>query len=181
MNRRSFLIRTAAGVIVVSRPLRLAAADPCIKNLRADNIPTIGDAYGSGSLTNNITNVDVVEMDLEEDDKVLFHFRVTNTRASNIRIVHCQPHAANSWARRETFGPFAAVNGHDFYKAGTAPRGWRARNDSNAFYAEAHVNGVWQRMSQIREVRTTPDARRAHMEWHHPHEVRFEVWATDTR
>jgi hypothetical protein len=125
--------------------------------------------------------MDVAEMNLEEDDKVRFHFRVTNTQATNIRIFHCQPWAANSWVRREAFGPFGAVNAHDFFKAGTQPGGWRADNDSNAFYAEANVNGVWQPMGQLTEIRTTPDGKRAHMEWHQPHEVRFEVWATDTR
>jgi hypothetical protein len=181
MNRRSFVIGAAAGVLAISKGVRLAAHDPCISALRADNIPTIGDPNGSGGLTNIMTNVGVCEMNLEQDDKVLFHFRVTNTRANNIRIVHCQPWAANSWVRKERLGPFGEVNAHDFFKAGTQPGGWRANNDSNAFYAEVNINGVWQSMGQLREIRATGDARRAHMEWHSPHEVRFEVWATDTR
>jgi hypothetical protein len=181
MERRTFLVGTAAGLVAATRSLRLAANDPCISKLRADNLPVIGDPRPGGGLNNQTINVDVCEMNFEEDDKVLFHFRVTNTGTNNIRIFHCQPWAANSWARKETFGPFTAVSAHDFYKAGTQPRGWRADNDSNAFYAEVNVGGTWKRMTGLTQIRLSPDVRVAHMEWHQPHEVRFEVWAVDTR
>jgi hypothetical protein len=131
-----------------------------------------------------MTNVDVGEMNLEEDDKVLFHFRITNTGDNRVRIAHCKPHAANSWERRDPqrLGPFAKVNAQDFYRPGTqAGGGWRADNDSNAFYAEVEINGAWQQMRQLTQVRLSPDAKIAHMEWHQPHEVRFEVWAVDRR
>jgi hypothetical protein len=181
MNRRRFLSGAAAGVFVASRSLRIFANDPCITHLRPENLPVIGDPRDGGGLNAQTPNVDVCQMDLEEDDDVLFHFRVTNTGSNQVRIFHCQPWAANSWARKETFGPFATVNAKDFFKSGTQPRGWRADNDSNAFYAEANVGGTWTRMSGLTQVRLAPDAKIAHMEWHQPHEVRFEVWAVDTR
>ena len=121
-------------------------------------------------------------MNLEEDDKVRFHFRVTNIGGNKVRIFHCQPWAADSWVRKDLFGPFLSVNAHDFYKAGTqADGGWRADNDSNAFYAEVNIGGNWQRMRGLTQIRASADAKVAHMEWRQPQELRFEVWAVDNR
>jgi len=183
MNRRSFLAGAVAVGFATPRSLHVFSVnDPCISNLRADNLPTVGDKNDGGNLDNIITNVDVCEMNLEEDDKVLFHFRVTNTRNNQIQIFHCQPHSANSSKRVERFGPFGRVTRHDFFKAGTRDQGgWRADNDSNAFYAEVKIGGNWQRMGQLTQIRSSTDDKVAHMEWHQPHEVRFEVRAVDNR
>ena len=182
MRRRSFLTTLGAGAFAVSRSVRLLANDPCLSKLRGETISTIGDPATGGGLSGQVHNVGVCEMNLEEDDKVRFHFRVTNTGDNQVRIFHCQPWAADSWARKEVFGPFPKVNARDFYKAGTqAAGGWRADNDSNAFYAEVNVGGTWQRMGGLTQVRPSADAKIGHMEWHQPHEVRFEVWALDTR
>jgi hypothetical protein len=158
------------------------ANDPCINSVRAETLSIIGDPADGGGLNNQVPNVVVCEMNFEEDDKVLFHFRVTNTGDNQIRIFHCQPWAGNSWARKETFGPFPKVNALDFYKVGTqAHGGWRADNDSNAFYAEVNVGGNWQRMGRLTNLNLGGGAKVAHMEWHQPPEVRFEVWAVDNR
>ena len=158
--------------------------DPCMNNVRAETIAFIGDAGPGGGLTGVNRNVPVCEMNLEEDDEVLFHFVVTNTGSNPVVVFHCQPWAANSFVRRESFGPFATVNNFLFFKGGTAPLGWRADNDSNAFYAVVNVGGAWQRMAGPNQVRLSGDAKVAHMEWQHPQGggvVRFEVRAVDTR
>jgi len=177
MQRRLFLAGGVASVIGVTSSVRLFAVDnPPVSDLKQSEL-TVGDAAPGGSLS-NIQRIRLWEMNLEEDDNVRFYFRLTNTASRQVRIVHCQPWAANSWVRREIFGPFGQVNALDFYKAGWPAPGWRADNDSNAFYCLINNNGRWDVMQPSQG---SNDNNTAHMEWENPQQVRFEVRSHDMR
>jgi len=178
MERRRFLAGAIVGVFGVTPSARLLAAnDPPVNDWKQSNL-TVGDPAAGGGLS-NIQRINVWEMNLEEDDDVRFYFRLTNNGPREVRLVHCQPWAADSWARKEVLGPFGTVNAHDFHKSGWAPNGWRADNDSNAFYFLIKNGDRWD----VVQGRTKGwgDRNTAHMEWYEPQEIRFEVRSIDKR
>ena len=179
MERRRFITGLGAGMLSVTPSVRIFAADDPPVNDRKESDLTIGDPAPGGGLS-NIQRIHVWEMNLEEDDKLWFYFRVTNTGPREVRLVHCQPWASDSWARKEVMGPFGTVTRRDFYKAGTASQGgWRADNDSNAFYFLINNGGRWEVMQG--RTKGWGDRNTAHLEWYDPQEVRFEVRSIDRR
>lgn len=177
MQRRLFLAGGVAGLIFGTRPTGgLVLNDPPVNGLKK-SVLNVGDAAGSGRAT-NVQSIHLWEMNLEEDDKVRFYFRLTNTGDRQVRIFHCQPWFVNNWVRKEEFGPFGKVTQRDFFKSGTAPEGWRANNDSNAFYCLINIDGRWDIMEPSQG---SNDDNTAHMEWENPQQVRFEVRSYDRR
>jgi hypothetical protein len=179
MERRHFLATSIASVLGLRHSARIFAADdPPVADWKESDL-IIGDPAPGGGLS-NIQRIHLWEMNLEEDDQVRFYFRITNTGPREVRVVHCQPWAADSWARKEILGPFGTVTQHDFHKAGWAAQGgWRADNDSNAFYLLVNNGGHWEPVQG--RTRGWGDRNTAHLEWYEPQEVRFEVRSTDRR
>jgi len=114
------------------------------------------------------------ECNLEEDDNVLFKFVITNHGPNKVRAVHCQPLCSGVWRVLQQFDEVAVVSGK------VLKSNWRACNDSNFFFIEINSTGnEWVPMSadndHLSEARTDTEDKTAHMEWHSPQEVHFEV------
>ena len=174
MNRRHFLVGTIA---VLAAPSVLLANDPCLNDLKRSTL-TVG-TNRDGHLF-DLFNVTGWEMNLEEDDKVLFDFVITNNGPKKVRAVHCQPFALGNWQVFQRFPDVGNVSGQVF------PQHFRANNDSNFFFIEINTSGnnfVPMAASNDGDSSAHTDQALtvAHMEWHHPQEVHFEVRAKDTR
>src|SRR5690349_16808753 len=114
LSSRRCLLQRLSFVLAATPSFGAYAKDPPNKDLKESDLP-IGDPAPGGGLS-NLQRLHVWEMNLEEDDKVRFYFRLTNTGPRSVRLVHCQPWAADSWARKEVLGPFGNVNAFDFTK-----------------------------------------------------------------
>lgn len=188
MKRRNFLIGCLAGLGTIARSTRVFANDPPLNDLKRSEL-LIGTTNGTVPIVPPIKVV-TWEMNFEEDDKVLFFFRLSNAGSRNVRIIHIQPwmsdpqHFQALWKIVETLPSIGPGQTKDFYKAGTqAAGGWRADNDSNGFLVQIEKgSGIWDTIPVESAQNGWTDIKQtvAHMEWHNP-EIHFEVRSIDRR
>jgi hypothetical protein len=168
---------------------RLFANDPPLNDLKKSDLAIW--SYDNGHTeTNPPLVVPAWEMNCEEDDKVLFYFRLSNHGAKRVRIVHIQPwvfdatHMKATWKVVEYLQPIAPGQTQDFFKPNTqAAGGWRADNDSNAFLLQSDRGSErWDLVPPDNLHDGWMDIQKtvAHMEWHNP-EIHFEVRSVDRR
>jgi hypothetical protein len=177
MKRREVILGTVALVVA---PSILRANDPCLADLKRSKL-TVGTDDNKGHLIAPIFEVTGWEMNFEEDDKVLFEFRISNQGPKKVRAVHCQPFTFGSWKILKRYPVGGSVEQVSDKVIGG---GFRANNDSNFFFIEINSTGnTWVPMSGIAGDSTAglSSSVRGTMEWHKEQKVVFEIRAKDTR